>query len=162
MNDLVQRSDLGDVVTERLTEILERERQRQFLEQASNIAASRAGGSCRCADRSPACWPFAFSFRRISQGAPGLWRAVSSGVSDTAGDGHDSGPKTGVADLSYRRRRIRWLPDLGAGPHHGRPPSEVIPSTGHIKDARLVGHSFRKLQKGGSVLAKGSGEGSRR
>src|SRR6516162_8038536 len=33
MNDLVQRPDLSDVVPERLTEILERERQRQFLEQ---------------------------------------------------------------------------------------------------------------------------------
>src|SRR5215469_1162709 len=33
MNDLVQRPDLSDVVPEWLTEILERERQRQFLEQ---------------------------------------------------------------------------------------------------------------------------------
>jgi hypothetical protein len=33
MHDLVQRPDLGDVIPERLAEMLERNRQRQFLEQ---------------------------------------------------------------------------------------------------------------------------------
>src|SRR6516165_6300553 len=38
---------------------------------ASDTAASRAGGSCKCADRSPACRPFRFSLSRGSTDTAG-------------------------------------------------------------------------------------------